>query len=123
MEISRARHKENLDRALILEQLEGNAELLTELAQLFLEEAPQLIEAMRKALRQGDMKELARSAHSMKGAAGNFFAHGTVSAASQLEDDAKRGDVEAAKAGLATLEAIVNYLLTELANLWQGSPK
>jgi HPt (histidine-containing phosphotransfer) domain-containing protein len=123
MEISRARYKENLDRALILEQLEGNAELLTELAQLFLEEAPQLIEAMRKALRQGDMKDLARSAHSMKGAAGNFFAHGTVSAASQLEDDAKKGDVEAAKVGLATLEAIVDHLLTELTNLWQGSPK
>jgi two-component system sensor histidine kinase/response regulator len=114
---------ENLDRASILERLEGSSELLTELVQLFLEEAPQLIEAMRNALQQGDMQTLARSAHSLKGAAGNFLAHGTVSAASQLEDDARRGDVDSAKAGLATLEGVVKRLLTELANLCQGSPK
>ena len=89
---------ENLDRASILERLEGNQELLTELIQLFLGEAPQLIEAMRIALQQGDMQELGRSAHSMKGAASNFSAYGTVSAASQLENDAKKGDSESAKA-------------------------
>ena len=38
----------------------------------------------------------------MKGAAGNFSAHGTVSAASQVENYAKKGDAESAKAALAT---------------------
>jgi HPt (histidine-containing phosphotransfer) domain-containing protein len=106
-----------------LERLEGNQELLTELIQLFLGEAPLLIEAMRTALQQGDMRELGRSAHSMKGAASNFSAYGTVSAASQLENDANKGDSESAKAGLATLEVVVERLLPELANLCQGSPK
>jgi two-component system, sensor histidine kinase and response regulator len=118
-----SQHGEDLDRALILKQLEGNSELLTELAQLFLEEAPQLIEAMRNSLQQGDMQGLARSAHSMKGAASNFLAHGTVSAASQLEADAKTGDTESTKAALAALEVVVERLLTELANLCQGFPK
>jgi HPt (histidine-containing phosphotransfer) domain-containing protein len=106
-----------------LERLEGNQELLTELIQLFLGEAPLLIEAMRTALQKGDMRELGRSAHSMKGAASNFSAYGTVSAASQLENDANKGDSESAKACLATLEVVVERLLPELANLCQGSPK
>jgi len=120
---SLSQHNENLNRALILERLEGDSELLTELVELFLGQAPQLIGAMRKALQQGDMEELARSAHSMKGAASNFIAHGTVSAASRLEDDAKRKDAESAKVELATLEVVVERLLTELANLSQGSPQ
>lgn len=120
---SPSRSGDNLNRALILERLDGNSELLIELVQLFLEEAPRLIEAMRKSLQQGDMQGLARSAHSMKGAASNFLAHGTVAAALQLEVDAERGDTESAKTALATLEEIVGRLLTELANLCQGSPK
>jgi|HubBroStandDraft_2_1064218.scaffolds.fasta_scaffold132265_2 two-component system sensor histidine kinase/response regulator len=120
---SPSQSSENLNRALILERLEGNSELLIELVQLFSEEAPQLIEAMRKSLQQGDMQGLARSAHSMKGAAGNFLAHGTAGAALQLENDAKRGDTESARTALAALEVIVERLLTELANLCQGSPE
>jgi HPt (histidine-containing phosphotransfer) domain-containing protein len=114
---------ENLNRALILEQLDGSQELLTEIIQLFSGEAPQLINAMRNALQQGDMRELERSAHSLKGAASNFLAYGTVSAASQLENDAKNGDSKSAKASLATLEAAVEHLLPELANLCEQSPK
>jgi HPt (histidine-containing phosphotransfer) domain-containing protein len=120
---SPSQYDENLDRGSILERLDGSQELLTELVQLFLVEAPQLIEAMRKAVQQSDMQGLGRSAHSMKGAAGNFSAHGTVSAASQLENYAKKGDAESAKAGLATLEAIVERLLPKLASMCQGSPK
>jgi HPt (histidine-containing phosphotransfer) domain-containing protein len=120
---SPSQYDENLDRASILERLEGNPELLTELIQLFLGEAPQLIEAMRKALQRGDMQDLGRSAHSMKGAASNFLAYGTVSAASQLESDAKKGDAESAKTSLATLRVVVGRLLPELANMCQGSPK
>jgi HPt (histidine-containing phosphotransfer) domain-containing protein len=114
---------EKLNRELILDGLDGNSELLIELVRLFSEEAPQLIEAMRKSLQQGDMQGLARSAHSMRGAASNFSAHGTVSMALQLEDDAKRGDTESARNALAALEVIVERLLTELENLCQGSPE
>jgi len=118
-----SQYGENLNRASILERLDGSQELLTELIQLFSGEAPQLIEAMRIALQHGDMRELERAAHSMKGAASNFSAYRTVSAASQLENDAKNGDSESAKASLATLEGAVEHLLPELANLCQVSPK
>ena len=120
---STSQYDENLNRASILERLDGNQELLTELIQLFSGEAPHLIEAMRNALQQGDMRELERYAHSMKGAASNFSAYGTMSAASMLENDAKNGNSESAKASLATLEVAVERLLPQLANLCQGAPK
>jgi HPt (histidine-containing phosphotransfer) domain-containing protein len=103
--------------------MEGSQELMTELIQLFLGEAPRLMETMRKALRQGDMEELGRSAHSLKGAAGNFSAYATVSATSKLEQDAKNGDAESAQASLTALEAVVDRLLPELADLCQESPQ
>jgi len=114
-----SQYDENLDRVAILDRLEGNQELLAELIQLFLGEAPELIESMRQALQQGNTVELARTAHSLKGAASNFSAYGTASAASKVEIDAKKGDLESAKADLATLELFVERLLPELAYLCQ----
>jgi len=110
-----------LDRAAILERMEGSQELMTELIQLFLGEVPYLVETMRKTLNEGDMQELGRSAHSLKGAASNFSAHETVMVAAQLEYDAKNGDAESAKASLSTLVVVVERLLRDLANLCQES--
>jgi HPt (histidine-containing phosphotransfer) domain-containing protein len=118
-----SQYDEKLSRELILERLEGSQELLTELIQLFLEETPQLIDAMRGALEKGDMRELAQSAHAMKGAASNFTAYATTNAAAQLETDAKNGDVESAKARLEALEAATERLLPELAGLCRGAVK
>lgn len=120
---SPSQYHEKLDRMSILERLDGSQELLAELIQLFLEEAPQLVQTMRGALQQGDMQVLARTAHSMKGAASNFLAYGTSNAALQLEKDAQNGDLESARESLVALENVVERLLPELANLCQGSLK
>ena len=114
---------EQLDRASLLERVEGDQELLAEMIQLFLADAPHLLEAMRNALQQGDMTLLERSAHSMKGAAGNMSAQVTVSAALQLEQSAKKGDAESSKADLAALEVAVERLLPVLAGLCQEVSK
>ena len=120
---SPSQYHEKLDRMSILERLDGSQELLAELIQLFLEEAPQLVQTMRGALQQGDLQVLARTAHCMKGAASNFLAYGTSNAALQLEKDAQNEDLESARASLAALENVVEWLLPELANLCQGSLK
>jgi two-component system sensor histidine kinase/response regulator len=118
-----SQHGEQLDRASLLERVEGDQELLAEMIQLFLADAPQLLEAMRKALLQGDMILLERSAHSMKGAAGNMSAEVTVGAALRLEQSAKKGDAESSKANLATLEGAIERLLPVLADLCQEVSK
>ena len=114
---------EQLDRVSLLERVEGDRELLADIIQIFLADAPQLLNAMRKALEQGDMILLERSAHSMKGAAGNMSASTTVEAASQLEQSAKKGDAELSKTNLIALEGAVERLLPDLADLCQEVSK
>jgi two-component system sensor histidine kinase/response regulator len=114
---------EHLDRTSLLERVEGDQELLAEMIRLFQADMPQLLGTMRNALRQGDMTLLERSAHSMKGAAGNLSAKVAVDAASHLEQSAKNGDAESSKANLATLEGAVERLLPRLAELCQEVSK
>ena len=120
---SPSQQSEQLDRASLLERVEGDQELLAEMIQLFLADAPQLLGAMRNALQQGDMPLLERSAHSMKGAAGNMSAQVTVGTALQLEQSAKKGDAESSKTHLAALEGAVERLLPVLADLSQEVSK
>jgi PAS domain S-box-containing protein len=100
-----------LDRACMLERVEGDQELLNELIQLFVDDSPNLLAAMRAALIDGNMQVLERNAHSMKGAAGNLCAAETAAAAAKLEKDAKSGDTAACAQSLASLERAVEILL------------
>lgn len=114
---------EQIDRASLLERVEGDRELLTEMIHLFQEDAPKLLTAMRDALQLGDMAVLERSAHSLKGAVSNLSAKATAAVALQLENDAKNKDVESAKKSLVEVERAVKHLLPALADLCQGVAK
>jgi CheY-like chemotaxis protein len=116
MEENSVQQGESIDRVALLERVEGDQELLGEMIQLFLGDVPQLLDAMRKALQQGDMVLLERSAHSMKGAAGNLSAQVTQNAALQLEQSAKKGDAELSKKNLTALEGAVERLIPLLEN-------
>jgi HPt (histidine-containing phosphotransfer) domain-containing protein len=118
-----SKRDEQVDRASLLERVEGDQELLAELIHLFREDIPQLLDAMRNALQQGDMASLERSAHSMKGAAGNLSGNVAVDAALRLEQSAKNGDVESSKANLATLQSAIDRLLAALAEPCFEVPK
>ena len=115
--------REQVDRASLLERVEGDQELLAEMVHLFEEDAPKLLAAMREALQRRDMAVLERAAHSLKGAAGNLSAKAAAAAASQLEKDAKNGDVETARGSLVEVERAVKQLLPALAELCQGVTK
>jgi len=106
-----------------LERVEGDQELLAEIINLFVDEAPRLMDTMRDALRQGNMTVLERAAHSLKGAASNLSATLTAAAALRLERNAKNGDVESSRASLANLEGAVDRLLPALAEVCQGVSK
>jgi CheY-like chemotaxis protein len=114
---------EQIDRVSLLERVEGDQELLAEMIHLFQEDAPQLLATMRDALQRGDMPLLERSAHSLKGAAGNFSAKHTAAAALHLESDARNKDATSAKESLMELERAVDQLLPALAGICQGASK
>jgi PAS domain S-box-containing protein len=112
-----------IDRVSLLERVEGDRDLLTEMVHLFQEDVPKLLTTMRDALQNADMAVLERSAHSLKGAASNLSAKATAAAALQLEKDAKSQDAETAKKSLAEVERAVERLLPALAELCQGVTK
>jgi two-component system sensor histidine kinase/response regulator len=114
---------EQIDRASLLERVEGDQELLTEMIHLFQEDAPHLLAAMRDALQQGDMAVLERSAHSLKGALSNLSAKAAAAASLQLEKDAKNKDTKSTKESLESVERALKNLMPALAELCQGVSK
>jgi len=109
-----------LDRSSLLDRLEGDQALLVELLHVFQEEAPRLLATMQHAMQTRDMNTLSLSAHSMKGAAGNISAIPTATHASQLEQEAKNGNVTSCKASLAKLESDLEQLIPVLVDVCQG---
>ncbi len=82
------------DPAYALQRLEGDEDLLREIAEAMLESCPQLLADISKAFDEGDNKKVAEAAHSAKGAAGNFGAKLAFEAAMNLEQAAGQGDAE-----------------------------
>jgi HPt (histidine-containing phosphotransfer) domain-containing protein len=104
-----------LDRG-VLEGLRslGDEELLAELAQLFLEDVPPRLEALREAIGGGDAASVGRVAHVLKGSSGNMGALRMSAICSELEDAGHSGKLQEA-AGLAErLEAEFGRVLPAL---------
>jgi PAS domain S-box-containing protein len=105
------------DSAEVLARVDGDAELLGELAGLFLKESPKLLSAVQEAVERGDARGLERAAHALKGSAGNFAARATMEAAWQLELMGCTGDLTRANQACVTLEAEMQRLQGALENL------
>ena len=106
-----------LDRAVALERVGGDAQLLRDIAELFLEEYPKLLASIRSAMQSGDPVGVERNAHSLKGSVGNFGAERAYQAALQLEMLGRQNQLEAGPEALQTLEAALESLRPELAEL------
>jgi HPt (histidine-containing phosphotransfer) domain-containing protein len=105
----------NLDEA--LERVDGDRQLLGELATLFLQECPQMLAEVQEALASHDPKALQHSAHTLKGSVGNFGALSASEAAFVLERMGRQGDLSAAHAAFTHLEAELARLRPALAAL------
>lgn len=88
--------------ALALRRADGDPELLEELVKTFQDDLPARMDRLRAALEHGDLAEVTRSAHSLRGSLGVLGADHSRILAEELEvlAAAKRGD-EVASAGLA----------------------
>jgi HPt (histidine-containing phosphotransfer) domain-containing protein/PAS domain-containing protein len=109
-----------LDRAALLERLGGDAELVREVAELYLHESPRLLGAARAALAGGDAPALARAAHSLKGTLTTLAAPRASTAALRLEQLGARGDLAGAAAALPELERCLEELGAGLDALRRG---
>jgi HPt (histidine-containing phosphotransfer) domain-containing protein len=98
----------------LLALMDGDRELLVELIDVFLEDAPQRIQSVRRTLVDHDAEALYRAAHALKGSAGNFGAPDVVSRANRIEALARENDLDAAAIEVEFLETEMNQLVAEL---------
>jgi HPt (histidine-containing phosphotransfer) domain-containing protein len=99
----------------LLALMDGDRELLLELIDVFLEDAPQRIQAVRSALADRNADAVYRAAHALKGSAGNFGAPEVVRRANRLEALARENDLDATAVEFEFLDADMNQLVAELA--------
>ena len=98
------------DPAVVLKRVDGDMELLREIAGLFFEDTPRLLAEARAAIARADGSALERAAHALKGAVGNFGARAAFDAAMALEKMGRAGPLTHAPESLATLEQQIALL-------------
>jgi HPt (histidine-containing phosphotransfer) domain-containing protein len=75
-----------------LERMSGDSELLVNLFALYQTDAPKKLDTIGQLARAGDMQQLTRLAHSLKGASATVGASRMCQLAMDLEQAAKNGD-------------------------------
>jgi HPt (histidine-containing phosphotransfer) domain-containing protein len=106
-----------LDRELALSRVGGDAELLKEIAALFMEEYPKVLAELRAAAARGDAQGVEHAAHGLKGSVANFGAQAAVNAAFQLEQMGRAGDLSRASEAIDALARALDSLHPELKAL------
>ena len=109
---------ENLQRdgfcAALLSRVDGDEEIFGELCDIFLDDAPKRLAAIRAALQAQDAPGLRAAAHAFKGAAGVFSADAIVAAARVLEQMGETANLDGGDAVLRELEIVSRLLLDEV---------
>lgn len=111
------RGTDSIDGAAMLKRFDGDAALLREVAELFLEDCPKRRAALRDALACYDSKALELVAHSIRGSAGIFGATAAADGALKVELMARAGDLASVADAVADMEVEVTRLLLVLRQL------
>ncbi|MCG3148103.1 MAG: Sensor histidine kinase RcsC [Verrucomicrobiae bacterium] len=111
-----------LDVAAALERIDGDRELLIEVAGIFRRDCPAMLENIRDAVARQDARTLEREAHKLKGSLGAFCAKPAFEAALRLEFLGQRRQMEQAASAYQLLETEIDRLAPELEALAKGQP-
>ena len=98
----------------VLARLGGDAELARKLTSGFLQDTPPIIDALRRDLAAGDSPASERQAHSIKSAAAIVGGERLRAVAFEMEQSAHAGDLPAATASMAELDAEFARLKQEM---------
>jgi two-component system, sensor histidine kinase and response regulator len=97
-----------------LKRLGGDRSLFLEFVQVFDEDSPGLLKAVREGVANRDGPAIERAAHSLKGLVSNFGAHPVVRAAAHMEEAGKAEQWDRAESVLDRLESTIARLNTAL---------
>jgi CheY-like chemotaxis protein/HPt (histidine-containing phosphotransfer) domain-containing protein len=93
-----------LDTQALLERLEGDREVASQLVREFLDYVPSIIRDIRQAAMEEDMSLLARHAHSLKGSSATLGAMALSEAAGQIQRAAEKEDLSQLHHWVETLD-------------------
>lgn len=96
---------------------EGDASLLTDLIQMFLEDAPVKLNSIKTGFAKRDMHQVEKAAHSMKGSAGNLGATEVQNLCDQLQRACRTPNPEEIAGLVAQLEVPFTQVLRDLRGL------
>ncbi len=109
------------DQQAAVTKVDGDLELLRELATMLRDDAPQLVAEVRGAVTAHDASRIEKSAHRLKGSMMPFCALQAVQAAQALETLGHGGDLSQADERARLLEAEVDRLLAAINSLISGN--
>ena len=105
-----------------LHALEGDRALLQRIAQLFVQQAPQLFEDVENAIAGSDALALERAAHKIRGSVTNFASTRTHDAALRLETMGRQSDFACAAEAREDLAACMRELRETLRRFSEDQP-
>jgi len=111
---------EPIDAEALKNRIDGDLDLLRDLAALFAEEAPRLLGQIELAIQQGSAIELEKASHKMKGSVLQFSAAAAASAALELEQKGRSRSVAGAGVMLDRLRVEVALLEEALRTMLSG---
>jgi HPt (histidine-containing phosphotransfer) domain-containing protein len=104
----------NLSEALGL--VGGNRELLCEIARIFLDQYPRMLEATRQALSRSDGPSLGAAAHTLAASVGQLGGQRAFNAAKKLERVSSDAHLAQASEALAELEKELQLLRSAISD-------
>ncbi len=110
-----------LDLNKALTHLGGDRTLLVESAQLFLEDTPRLMTAVREAVTRRGARDIEKCAHRVKGSLLVMAAGPAADAALELELLGRQGKLTGTAGVLALLEQEIERLMPEMESLADGN--
>jgi len=111
-----------LDLKNALARLDGNRELLNEVAEIFLGQYPSLIGNIRSAIANRDARSLEYACHSLRGSIDNFGAVAACELALTLEMIGRAGNLPEGMSAMTALEAELEQVNAAIAGLLQENP-
>lgn len=101
-------------------RLGGDEGLALQLAMLFVEECPRMLERVHASVSSGNPDDVRRAAHAFKGSVSNFIEQGPTATAFELECVGRDGRLRDAPALVARLDREVEALLVDLRRFAGG---
>lgn len=100
-----------------LDRMDGDIELLVEIAALLVEDCDRLLPEIREAINTGSADKLMISAHTLKGAVSNIVAPAAFKAAYDLEMMGRNGVLDRADAAYLELDRQIELLKPKLESI------